>query len=151
MFKEFAAALVMTAIIVFFAVQLDGNLDEQSLEVPRFLLCLMAVINVCQYIMAYVRCRQHIDTKLTLAGYPLARVAVLCIITFIYVVTLEIVGFYINSFIYLIAVSLIAQPMKITISGVIKRVVISFCCIGLLYLLFTVGLTVQIPKGIMPF
>ena len=51
----------------------------------------------------------------------------------------------------MIVVSLIAQPMQVTPAGVGKRVLVSFACIGFLYLLFTVALTVQIPKGFMPF
>ena len=48
--REFAAAVVMTLIIAFFAFQLDGPQDEQSLLVPRFLLYLMAACNLGQYV-----------------------------------------------------------------------------------------------------
>lgn len=148
--REFAAALTMTLIIVFFVFQLDGPQDEQSLLVPRFLLYLMGVFNVGQYILAFIRNRQKIDSMLTLKGYPLQRVTVLCVLTALYIAVLEWMGFYLASFIYLIVVSLIAQPMLITPVGVLRRVLIVFAYIGLLYLLFTVGLTVQIPKGFTP-
>lgn len=148
--KEFAAALTMSLIIVFFAFQLDGPQDEQSLLVPRFLLCLMGVFTAGQYILAFVRNRQKIDRMLTLKGYPLKRVTALCVLTVLYIAVLEWMGFYLASFIYLIVVSLIAQPMAITFVGVLKRALVAFACVGFLYLLFTVGLTVQIPKGFTP-
>ena len=147
--REFAAAVVMTLIIAFFAFQLDGPQDEQSLLVPQFLLCLMAACNAGQYVLAFLRNRQKIDTILTLKGYPLKRVGILCLLTVLYIGVLEIAGFYLSSFIYMIVVSLIAQPMQVTPAGVGKRVLVSFACIGFLYLLFTVALTVQIPKGFM--
>ena len=131
--REFAAAVVMTLIIAFFAFQLDGPQDEQSLLVPQFLLCLMAACNAGQYVLAF------------------KRVGILCLLTVLYIGVLEIAGFYLSSFIYMIVVSLIAQPMQVTPAGVGKRVLVSFACIGFLYLLFTVALTVQIPKGFMPF
>ena len=149
--KEFAAALTMTLIIVFFAFQLDGPQDEQSLLVPRFLLYLMGAFNAGQYILAFLRNRQKIDIMLTLRGYPLKRVGILCVLTVLYIAVLEWMGFYLASFIYLLAVSLIAQPMAVTPVGALKRSAVAFACIGFLYLLFTVGLTVQIPKGFMPF
>lgn len=149
--KEFAAALTMTLIIVFFAFYLDGPQDEQSLLVPQFLLCLMFFFNAGQYILAFLRNRQKIDSVLTLRGYPLKRVGILCALTVLYIAVLEWMGFYLASFIYLITVSLIAQPMAVTPAGALKRSAVAFACISFLYLLFTVGLTVQIPKGFMPF
>lgn len=110
--REFAAAVVMTLIIAFFAFQLDGPQDEQSLLVPQFLLCLMAACNAGQYVLAFLRNRQKIDTILTLKGYPLKRVGILCLLTVLYIGVLEIAGFYLSSFIYMIVVSLIAQPMQ---------------------------------------
>ena len=149
--REFAAAVVMTLIIAFFAFQLDGPQDEQSLLVPRFLLYLMAACNLGQYVQAFLHHRQKIDAIMTLKGYPLKRVGILCLLTVLYIGVLEIAGFYLSSFVYMIVVSLIAQPMQVTPAGVGKRILVSFACIGFLYLLFTVALTVQIPKGFMPF
>lgn len=150
MSREFAAALTMTLIIVFFAFQMDGPQDEQSLLMPGFLLCLMGVFNAGQYILAFFRHRQKIDVRLTLRGYPLKRVGALCALTVLYIAVLEWMGFYLASFIYLTAASLMAQPMPVTPVGALRRALVAFACIGFLYLLFTVALTVQIPRGFMP-
>ena len=81
-------------------------------------------------------------------GYPLRRVAVLFVLTVLYLLFLETLGFYIGALLYFIAASLIAQPMKITPKLAAKRVAVCFVCIAFLYCLFTVLLAVQIPKGI---
>lgn len=85
---------------------------------------------------------------MTMRGYPLRRVAVLFVLTVLYLLFLETLGFYIGAFLYFIAASLIAQPMKITPKLAAKRVAVCFVCIAFLYCLFTVLLAVQIPKGI---
>ena len=100
--REFAAAVVMTLIIAFFAFQLDGPQDEQSLLVPRFLLYLMAACNLGQYVQAFLHHRQKIDAIMTLKGYPLKRVGILCLLTVLYIGVLEIAGFYLSSFVYMI-------------------------------------------------
>lgn len=79
---------------------------------------------------------------------PLRRVAVLFVLTVLYLLFLETLGFYIGALLYFIAASLIAQPMKITPKLAAKRVAVCFVCIAFLYCLFTVLLAVQIPKGI---
>ncbi|WP_297047504.1 tripartite tricarboxylate transporter TctB family protein [uncultured Desulfovibrio sp.] len=149
--REFAAALVMTGIIIFFGCQLSGPEDEQSLLVPRFLLLLMGIFNAGQYLLALVRHRQGIGARLSLAGYPLRRVAGLCALTVLYICVLEWAGFYLSSFLYLTVASLLAQPMRVTPGGALRRAGVSFICIACLYLLFSLGLMVQIPKGFMPF
>ena len=47
--------IIIFLIIAFFAFQLDGPQDEQSLLVPQFLLCLMAACNAGQYVLAFLR------------------------------------------------------------------------------------------------
>lgn len=147
MSKDLICAFIMTGIIVFFGLQLSGFSDDQSIIVPKFIICFMAVINFLQYMRTFYRYRKHIIDKLSLTGYPIKRVSILCILTVLYIALLEIMGFYLASFLYLACASLIAQPMQITPGGVVKRTVISFLCVAFLYLLFTIGLAVQIPKG----
>lgn len=107
----------------------------------------MGIFNVGQYILAGLRYAAKIDVKMTMRGYPLRRVAVLFVLTVLYLLFLETLGFYIGALLYFIAASLIAQPMKITPKLAAKRVAVCFVCIAFLYCLFTVLLAVQIPKG----
>ena len=143
LYKEFISALVMTGIITAFAIPM-AQLSGESQVVPLLLLICMGIFNVGQYILAGLRYAAKIDVKMTMRGYPLRRVAVLFVLTVLYLLFLETLGFYIGALLYFIAASLIAQPMKITP----KRVAVCFVCIAFLYCLFTVLLAVQIPKGI---
>ena len=108
----------------------------------------MGIFNVGQYILAGLRYAAKIDVKMTMRGYPLRLVAVLFVLTVLYLLFLETLGFYIGALLYFIAASLIAQPMKITPKLAAKRAAVCFVCIAFLYCLFTVLLAVQIPKGI---
>ena len=136
LYKEFISALVMTGIITAFAIPM-AQLSGESQVVPLLLL-----------ILAGLRYAAKIDVKMTMRGYPLRRVAVLFVLTVLYLLFLETLGFYIGALLYFIAASLIAQPMKITPKLAAKRVAVCFVCIAFLYCLFTVLLAVQIPKGI---
>ena len=140
LYKEFISALVMTGIITAFAIPMT-QLSGESQVVPLLLLICMGIFNVGQYILAGLRYAAKIDVKMTMRGYPLRRVAVLFVLTVLYLLFLETLGFYIGAF-------LIAQPMKITPKLAAKRVAVCFVCIAFLYCLFTVLLAVQIPKGI---
>ena len=146
LYKEFTSALIMSAIIAAFAVPLT-QLSGESQLVPCLLLACMGVFNVGQYILAVVRHAAKIDVKLSLQGYPLRRVGALFALTALYLFLLEYAGFYLDSLVYFIIASLVAQPMRITPALVIKRILVCFACIAFLYCLFTVLLAVQIPKG----
>ena len=142
LYKEFISALVMTGIITAFAIPMT-QLSGESQVVPLLLLICMGIFNVGQYILAGLRYAAKIDVKMTMRGYPLRRVAVLFVLTVLYLLFLETLGFYIGAFLYFIA-----QPMKITPKLAAKRAAVCFVCIAFLYCLFTVLLAVQIPKGI---
>ena len=113
LYKEFISALVMTGIITAFAIPMT-QLSGESQVVPLLLLICMGIFNVGQCILAGLRYAAKIDVKMTMRGYPLRRVAVLFVLTVLYLLFLETLGFYIGALLYFIAASLIAQPMKIT-------------------------------------
>ena len=148
LYKEFFSALVMTAIIVCFAVPLT-HLEGESQVVPLLLLICMGVFNVGQYVLAGLRHAAKMDVKMSLKGYPLWRGLILFALTVIYLLTLQTVGFYPGSLVYFILATLLAQPMQVTLKGAAKRILVCFLCIAFLYCLFTVLLAVQIPKGIL--
>lgn len=146
LYREFISALVMTAIIVGFAIPLT-QLSGESQVVPLLLLVCMGLFNVGQYVLAAMRHRAQLDARLSIKGYPLRRVFALFVLTVAYLLTLQTLGFYPGSLVYFILATLIAQPMKLTPNLIAKRAAICFVCIAFLYCLFTVLLAVQIPKG----
>ena len=148
LYKEFVSALIMTAIIVCFAIPLS-HLEGESQAVPLLLLICMGIFNIGQYILAWLRYTAKMDVKMSLKGYPLWRVLILFALTVVYLLTLQFVGFYPGALVYFILATLLAQPMEITLKIAAKRVLVCFLCVGFLYCLFTVLLAVQIPKGIL--
>lgn len=144
MYKELCSALIMTIIIILFAIPMN-DLSGESREVPQLLIIAMSIINVGQYIQAAIKIAGRLDVRVTLAGYPGLRVGVLFGLTVVYLMTLQSAGFYISSLIYFFVTSLLAQPMKITPVLAAKRFVVCLLCVGFLYGLFTVALKVQIP------
>ena len=83
LYKEFISALVMTGIITAFAIPMT-QLSGESQVVPLLLLICMGIFNVGQYILAGLRYAAKIDVKMTMRGYPLRRVAVLFVLTVLY-------------------------------------------------------------------
>ena len=144
MYKDLCSALLMTVIIILFAIPMN-ELSGESREVPQLLIIVMSIINVGQYIQALIRIRSRIDVRITVKGYPGLRVGVLFILTVLYLLSLQTAGFYISSLVYFFITSLLAQPMKITPALALKRLAVCFVCIGFLYGLFTVSLKVLIP------
>ena len=88
LYKEFISALVMTGIVTAFAIPMT-QLSGESQVVPLLLLICMGIFNVGQYILAGLRYAAKIDVKMTMRGYPLRRVAVLFVLTVLYLLFLE--------------------------------------------------------------
>jgi len=150
MSKELLSALVMTALILVFYIPLRDLHGEAALT-PSFLIILMTLVNAGQYVTAVLQFCKGNANKITFKGYPMLRVVILSSMTLLYIITLEWIGFYTGSFIYFLAGSLIAQPDHITLKQVAIRTAVVFACIGFLYCLFTVALSVSIPKGFLGF
>lgn len=146
--KESFSAVLMTFIIALFSLLLGELSDEASLF-PTLLLVMMCIFNCGQYILAWAH--RGIGGGFSLKGYPLGRVAVLAGLTLVYISTLQTVGFYPGSVVFFVAATLIAQPDKITAKTLAVRIAGCTGFVVALYMLFTVLLTVQIPKGFLGF
>lgn len=144
MYKDLCSALLMTVIIILFAIPMN-ELSGESREVPQLLIIVMSIINVAQYIQAFIKISNKIDVRISFAGYPGMRVGILFALTVVYLMSLQTAGFYISSLVYFFITSLLAQPMAVTPQLALKRFAVCFVCIGFLYVLFTVSLHVLIP------
>lgn len=150
MHKELTSAFVMTIILLIFAIPLQ-SLSGESRIMPELIVYFLACFTLGQYVFAINSIRQGSDIKLTLQNYPVMRVGILITLTIIYLSVLDYAGFYLASYVYFTIVSILGQPMKITKKGVVIRLGVCAICITLLYVLFTVLLSVQIPLGVFKF
>lgn len=143
--KDFFAALAMSAIIIPFGIYLQ-ELEETSRTFPEIMLILMIIFNILQYALAVLQ-RGIGISRGSAANYPLGRVLLLLGLTILYVFSLQDVGFYVASLAYFVAATLLAQPDAVTLRTLGLRILCCGIFVGFLYMLFTVLLGVQIPKG----
>lgn len=144
--RELSSALLMSLIIILFLIPLASMTGEAKLF-PSFLIACMTTFNLIQYLMAYVRRMAKTDSPFS-QNFPYKRVISIFSLTIFSLYILDILGFYFTSWLFFILSSLIAQPQKLGRKGVLMRTVYATCFVGFLYVLFTVLLKVQIPKGI---
>lgn len=144
--KDFLSALCMTAVTLLFAAGLD-DLYGEARTIPQMLVIAMAVINVVQYLLALKHRKLGESILPLLRAYPFAMVGRLFALTVAYILTLQWLGFYIGSFVYIFLGALMADPVR----AKLPRVLILLLGCGLfifgLYALFTLGLGVLIPMG----
>lgn len=136
----------MSVIIAVFAVELV-ELSGEARLLPLLLICFMALVNALQYALAVFQ-KGRINSILPmLQSYPFILVGKLLLVTLLYICTLLLLGFYIGSFAYLLAGSLLANPVPLTARIALMRTLGCALFVGSLYALFSVGLGVLIPMG----
>lgn len=143
--REFMAAVCMSLLTVLFAVNVLPDLSEEAGLLPRLLVCFMVGVNVLQYALAL--CRRGGAMPEALKGYPFPLVLKLFSFTLAYIATLLVLGFYVASFLYFWAGSLLANPTPLNGRIVALRALGCALFVGGLWLLFSWGLGVLIPLG----
>lgn len=143
--REFLVAICMSALTALFAANVSG-LPEDAGLLPQLLLAFMAGINVLQYALALYR-KNGPSLLEKLKGYPFPLVFKLLTLTLIYIATLQALGFYVGSFLYLLTGSLLANPEPVNRRIIALRALGCGLFTGGLWLLFTWGLGVLIPLG----
>lgn len=142
--REFMAAVCMNLLTVLFAVNVP-DLSEEAGLLPRLLVSFMVGVNVLQYALAL--CRRGGAMPEALKGYPFPLVLKLFSFTLVYIATLLVLGFYVASFLYFWAGSLLANPTPLNGRIVALRALGCALFVGGLWLLFSWGLGVLIPLG----
>lgn len=148
--RGFLSAMVMSVIILLFVFPLQGMPPSAQLF-PALLLGCMVVFNIGQYIMAYMRHQAHTAPAALPGSYPGRRVLLIFGLTLAYLGSLQTVGFYPASVVFFVLTSLLTQPQTVTPALALRRAAACTAFVGFLYVLFTVFLKVQIPKGFMGF
>lgn len=144
--KDFLSALCMTAVTILFACGL-GELYGEARTIPEMLVIAMAVINAAQYLLAFKHRKLGESIVPLLSGYPFALVGKLFALTVIYILTLQWLGFYVGSLLYIFLGALMADPEPASRNRVLILLVGCGLFIFGLYALFTLGLGVLIPLG----
>ena len=125
MYKDLCSALLMTVITILFAIPMN-ELSGESREVPQLLIIIMAIINVAQYIQAFIKMANKIDVRISVKGYPGTRVGLLFGLTVVYLFSLQPAGFYLSSLAYFFITSLFMGRAAIAIMFFLIAVIV-FC------------------------
>ncbi|MCB2191684.1 MAG: tripartite tricarboxylate transporter TctB family protein [Deltaproteobacteria bacterium] len=124
-----------------------GHIEEARAAVfPRTIIVIMGVLSG-------LLCLQHLLFRKPGAGksapFPFLRVSGLFVIIVIYLYVLESLGFYLASFLFFITVTFIMGYKKLNTKQGLRWVLGSFIFTVVLYVLFSVVLEVQTPRGLL--
>ncbi|MDR2488819.1 MAG: tripartite tricarboxylate transporter TctB family protein [Desulfovibrio sp.] len=141
---EWIVVIIMFIVCAFFYALISAA-DPRSTQFPLLMLVLMLSIGALKIIAQILEKKQ-----LTNGGerYPFFRVSFIIAAIALYIVAMDYIGFYTASFVFFLASTLALQNVPHTPRVIAMRAGLGLTLCASLYLLFTVLLKVQIPKGI---
>lgn len=123
-----------------------GHIEEpRAAAFPRTIIIAMGFLSALMLL-------QHLlfpKPKVKQAPFPLLRVGGLFVIIIVYLAMLEVVGFYLASFLFFMAVVCIMGFKRLTTKQVLSWVLGAVVFTGVLFVLFKVLLEVQTPRGLL--
>lgn len=123
-----------------------GHIEEpRAAAFPRTIIIAMGVLSAMMLL-------QHLlfpKPKAKQAPFPLLRVSGLFVIILIYLALLEVVGFYLASFLFFMSVVCIMGWKRLTVKQALTWVLGSAVFTVVLFVLFKVLLEVQTPRGLL--
>lgn len=141
------ALMIVSALAFYYMMQ---DYEPNAIVFPRMMvilmLCLAGVKAVAEIIDSTLRARYAEEDY---ARYPLDRIVFVLGAMVAYICVLESVGFYTSAFLFFFITTLAIQTFERTLVVVGKRFATCFGFVGFLYLLFSVLLKVQLPKGVL--
>jgi hypothetical protein len=140
----------LTASIVCFifscvVILVSNGYSSQAAAFPRAIGIIMVVLSGIYIIQVLLRKVQ----PQKLAGYPVIRIASFLGFLILYFVALNFLGFYTASFAFYLLITLGLSKKGSNRKDILVGVCSSIGFIGILYVLFSLLLKVQIPKGIL--
>ncbi|MBU1275342.1 MAG: tripartite tricarboxylate transporter TctB family protein [Proteobacteria bacterium] len=123
-----------------------GHIEEpRAAAFPRTIIIAMGVLSAMMLL-------QHLlfpKPQAKRAPFPLLRVGGLFVIIIVYLAMLEVVGFYLASFLFFMAVVCIMGFKRLTTKQVLSWLLGAVAFTGVLFVLFKVLLEVQTPQGLL--
>lgn len=123
-----------------------GHIEEARAAVfPRTIIIIMGILSG-------LLCLQHLlfrKPEAKRAPFPFLRVGSLFVIIVIYLFVLETLGFYLASFLFFITVTFVMGYKKLNTKQGLRWALGSFIFTVVLYVLFSVLLEVQTPRGLL--
>jgi hypothetical protein len=141
---EWIAVIIMFIFSAFFYALISAA-DPQSTQFPLLMLVLMLALGALKIIAQILEKKEGSRGQ---APFPFFRVSFVTAAIVAYIIAMEYIGFYTSSFLFFMGSTLAIQNFPRTPKVIAARAGLGLAFLGSLYLLFTVLLKVQIPKGI---
>ncbi|MDR1489954.1 MAG: tripartite tricarboxylate transporter TctB family protein [Desulfovibrio sp.] len=145
--KEWLCIAGMLGIIAFFYFQLPDEAEAGSSLFPGMMMFLMLGLTAVKAVTE-LRFPKR-DSGKAKEPFPLVRVLVVVLAVILYIAAIEPVGFYLSSLLFFFLVTVAVQTTPRTPRALVTRAGLAFGFVIFLYILFTLLLQVQIPKGIL--
>ena len=134
--------MLLTAIVLLLAGFLADN--SEAFLFPNVVAAAMLILAV----LTLVNINKASDKEKTAKTIPWLSILPALVIFILYLAALEIIGFYLASFIAFTVIALGYHPDGISLKNTSKIMLIGFIFMAALYCLFTLLLRVQLPRGI---
>jgi hypothetical protein len=147
--RESIIAIVCLALTIILYSTLGTIEDERAEIFPRIVILIMIGLSALLLLQSLIP-KKSLEKEEAQEGesYPLGRFILLFAMIVIYFAFMETLGFYLSAFIFYIAVCFILGRAELTPMKGLKWVVSSGVFVGVLFILFSIVLEVQTPRGI---
>jgi hypothetical protein len=141
---EWIVVIIMFIFCAFFYVLISAA-DSRSTQFPLLMLVLMLFVGALK-IIAQTLEKRRMERKEE--KFPYFRVSFVVASITAYIIAMDYIGFYTSSFLFFMGSTLVLQKVPCTSGAIVRRAGVGMAICVSLYLLFSVLLKVQIPKGI---
>lgn len=145
--KEWISIVAMLALTVFFHMQMPARPEAGASLFPGLIMALMAGMAGIKAVVLLLA--PPVKKAGTTEPRPLKRFFFVLASIIVYVAMVDIIGFYVSSFLFFFFVTLAVQMEKLTLRSIAIRFIIVTGFLLFLYILFSRVLMAQLPKGIL--
>ncbi len=141
--------VALCTLLLALALYVSGALPEnqEAYTFPNLVAIVMCLLAVTLLISEWKNRHQKSSTPPAPLSWSRLITALLIIVVYLYVV--DILGFYITSWLAFLCLASLFAPEVQSLSTLVKPLLISFAFIGVLYSVFALLLQVQTPRGLL--
>ncbi len=144
--KDLMVSLVLLAGIITLYLSLGSMDDPRAANFPKVIIIIMGVLSALLLLQS-VFLKQPNNAQG--AGFPFGRFLLCFFMIIVYFIFMEALGFYLSAFLFFVLVTCILGSADLTARTAAMRVFVGVVFTGILFLLFSVLLAVQTPKGLL--
>lgn len=149
--KESLSIVIMLTLTGFFYALTPAEVASGGSIFPKVLMALMLGLALLKLASDLMHPKSTSvakgEDKEAKANRP--RFWIILVSIIVYVIAVDYIGFYVSSFIFFFGLTVAVQYEKRTPRGLVIRLISVTCFMTFLYILFTIVLLAQLPKGLL--